>query len=193
MGLQLREGHGLLPWATLIKTTFPVPAPDREISSAFPVSAARTVARERHGEFLAGTTCLLSSSVATEVVGNGQDRGAGEEGKSPSIPKKSVQPSHKSVSCHYSTPQLPYKSLRGMSERRKTPSLPMFASDGRGTWENVERGKMCHGHEVWGGQRQAFSSQGKENIFLVLSCAEPGTGLLVDPFHFGKFCDSKTE
>lgn len=68
----------------LIKTTFPLPASDLEISLAFPVSAARTVARERHWEFLAGITCLYSSPVATGTVGNGQNKGAGEGGKSSS-------------------------------------------------------------------------------------------------------------
>lgn len=52
----------------LIKTTFPVLASDLEIRLTFPVSEARTLARERCWEFLAAITCLFSSPVRTEAV-----------------------------------------------------------------------------------------------------------------------------
>lgn len=140
---------------------------------------------------MAGITCLFSSPLPTEAVGNGQDRGAGEEGKSPSSPQKFVQPSHKSVSLHYSTPQLPCESFPGMSERRKIHFLPMFTPDGRGTWENVERDMKWHGHEVlrdWN-----FHQRAKKIYFWCCPVQSQELDSLWIPSTSGHSKDSKTE
>lgn len=70
---------------SVTKSASSVPSEVLEIILAYPVSVARTVARERHGDFLARITWLFSSPVVpTEAIRTEQGRGAGGGGKPPS-------------------------------------------------------------------------------------------------------------